>query len=175
MTSSKGPDHVANSPLTLSILLIAVSSLSSLFLFSSSLRSRTSTRSSSFARALRSVATISLACWNSCTLRSSISPLICDSLPSACCLRSCSRASAACRSDSRRDDGNGGKGGAGEVFRPPSKEEKRDVFTVEFADCGRASSSDVLPVLAVAESEAVEVLPVTTPSCEDLSWRNSSS
>ncbi len=84
----------ANNPLTRSILATAPSSLSSLFLFSRSRLSSISTRSSSFARAFLSAATISLACWKSCALNSSNSPFAWDSFPSACCRSACSLHSA---------------------------------------------------------------------------------
>ena len=85
----------ASTSRTRSALRTAFSSLSSRTRFSSSRSSSCLTRSSSLARALRSLATISLACWNSCMLSSSSSLLIAVTLLSAVFRRSCSRAKSA--------------------------------------------------------------------------------
>lgn len=77
-----------------STLSIAFSNLSKRFLFSISRRSKTATRSSSRARALRSCATISFAWLKSCTVSSSSSELACVSCVSAALRSFCSSFSA---------------------------------------------------------------------------------
>jgi hypothetical protein len=154
-------DQGANSPLTRSILFNAPSSRSNLFLFSASRFSRTSTRSSNLALAFRSVATIVFACSKSVWLRSSSSPLICVTCPSALCRKSCSRASAAWRSDSRREDGG------------------RLSLLLLLPDCRLAPSREVRRPWRLVGSLAGGVGrgPVGggCGDCCDFSWRSSSS
>lgn len=76
---------------------IAFSNRSKRFRFSTSRRSSTATRSSSFARSLRSCATISLAWMNNCAVNSSSSVLAWVNWFSAALRKFCSRLSAFCR------------------------------------------------------------------------------
>lgn len=94
-----GKHHALTKAFNLSTRAIAFSNRSRRLRFSISRRSKTATRSSSFARAFRSCATISFAWLNSCTVNSSSSVFACVNCVSAALRRLCSRVRASCSSE----------------------------------------------------------------------------
>ncbi|EKG16547.1 hypothetical protein MPH_06323 [Macrophomina phaseolina MS6] len=164
----------------------AFSSRSSRLLLSLSLFSSNSTRSSSFARALRSSATISLACENSVAVSSSSSLLIAVTLLSASCRRLLSfsralRSSISCG----RAPGSGGTAPEGgtlaeieeEDLRRPRRDVMREVRLLEpagFAVRGLLSSPAgvAAALLRVAEGLTAAALALAWRA---LRWRSSSS
>jgi hypothetical protein len=129
--------------LTRSILLTAFSSLSSLAILSLSLRSSSSILSSSLARALRSVATISFACEKSWTLSSSISESTFSARSSALARRVRSRSNSLRSWTSGVGGIDGGRWGLallGEERRPVRNEKREVLAAVPPAVDGRVSS-----------------------------------